>query len=377
MPGRFRRFSGDVLRWYRVVTAPGPGIATRDPADRQPAALDTAVHGDRLECVRRARRVVAAHLAVERADREAVGLQQADQDVLHEPATRARQRSSSSPRSRYDAPAAPGCARTTSTLPSASVPTRSRIKCRSRRLTRLRVTAGPTDFDTTKPTRPGPVSSRLLVALSTFGVTTCTTTSGPPARRPRRTACRKSAAALRRWLAESTRWPGLRQRGSCDPCGDARTGSRDRRGCASAGGSRAPCAGDGCSAGTYACSRAHLHDSCWDASTHRLARRKTSPVMQHNWHRSPARQTPLDNVRQSPGRVRSWTCGTGRTGFDLPTVRGSREHGQFSPQARRASAPASARTDDPDKPPSGISQRHAEGSSETCGEPVAPQVRGC
>lgn len=46
----------------------------------------------------------------------------------------------------------------------------------------------------------------------------------------------------------------LRQRGCCGPCGDGRTGSRDRRGCASGDGSRAPCDDDGCSAGTYACS---------------------------------------------------------------------------------------------------------------------------
>jgi hypothetical protein len=39
------------------------------------------------------------------------------------------------------------------------------------------------------------------------------------------------------------------------PCGDGRRGSRGRRGCACAAGSRASWPGDGCSAGTYACSR--------------------------------------------------------------------------------------------------------------------------
>jgi hypothetical protein len=69
---------------------------------------------------------------------------------------------------------------------------------------------------------------------------------------------------VRRRSGGSTCRPGaagraVRPRGSCGPCGGATTGSCDRRGCASSGGSRAPCAGGGCSAGTYACSRASLH----------------------------------------------------------------------------------------------------------------------
>jgi hypothetical protein len=62
------------------------------------------------------------------------------------------------------------------------------------------------------------------------------------------------------------RMPGregrLRPTGSCGPCGDARTGSRVRRGYACEGGIRGPCAGDGCSAGTYACSRVSLSMIC-------------------------------------------------------------------------------------------------------------------
>jgi hypothetical protein len=50
----------------------------------------------------------------------------------------------------------------------------------------------------------------------------------------------------------------VRRPGSCGPCGDGSTGWRDRHGSACAGGSRAPCDGDGCSAGTYACSRLFL-----------------------------------------------------------------------------------------------------------------------
>jgi hypothetical protein len=249
------------LAWNRVITTRSPGVAPCEPAGGVPRASQTAVHRHRLERVRRARRVVATDLPVERTDREPVCLEETDQEVLHEPTTRLRQRSSSSPRSRYVAPAAAGRARTTTTSPAASRSTRARIRWRRRRFTRLRVTAGPTARDTTKPTRPGSTRSSPLVALSTFVAIQCTTTSGPPARRPRRTARWNSAAELRRWLAESTPWPGLRQRGSCDPCDGEPTGSRDRRGCASAGGSRAPCAGGGCSAGTCACSRAHLQNA--------------------------------------------------------------------------------------------------------------------
>ena len=53
---------------------------------------------------------------------------------------------------------------------------------------------------------------------------------------------------------------GLRPPGSCGPCGGARTRSHGRRGCACAGGNRAPCDGGGCSAGTYACSRGDLRN---------------------------------------------------------------------------------------------------------------------
>lgn len=59
----------------------------------------------------------------------------------------------------------------------------------------------------------------------------------------------------------------VRPRVPCDPCGDATRGWRGRRGCACAGGTRAPCGDDGCSAGTYACSRASLSVGCSGLST--------------------------------------------------------------------------------------------------------------
>src|SRR4051812_38663279 len=73
---------GGVLR-HRVVAAGRPGVAAAEPAHRQPAPAEAAVLGDGLEGVGRAARVVAADLAVERADQRPVGTQQPDQDVLH------------------------------------------------------------------------------------------------------------------------------------------------------------------------------------------------------------------------------------------------------------------------------------------------------
>jgi hypothetical protein len=154
------------------------------------------------------------------------------------------------------------------------------------------------------------------------------------------------AEILRPWSGGCSRTAhrsaGLRQRGCCGPCGDGRTGSRDPHGCASAGGTRAPCDGDGCSAGTYACSRISPRAACWNVTrdlsrpgrTTQDAARKPAAhsglCSWHNWHRLPAQQTPPE--------VRSWTCGTGRTGFDLPTVRGACSQGQF------VSLPRAART---------------------------------
>lgn len=89
--------------------------------------------------------------------------------------------------------AADGRARTTTREPSGTSANRSRIRCRSRRLTRLRTTAGPTPFDTTKPTEVTPP----------VPVTTWVTREGPPALRPRRTVVLKSRPSLMRWARPS------------------------------------------------------------------------------------------------------------------------------------------------------------------------------
>ena len=55
----------------------------------------------------------------------------------------------------------------------------------------------------------------------------------------------------------------------------------------------------------------------------RTTERRQSRNLLNNWHRPSAREPP-------EWVTRSWTCGTGRTGLDLPTVRATSTHGQFA-----------------------------------------------
>ena len=86
-----------------------------------------------------------------------------------------------------------GSARTTTRLPSGSLSIRSRIRCRSWRLTRLRSTADPTALLTTKPTDVGPPVPG----------TTCVTRVGCTPLAPRRIVCRKSSPLRMRWTRAS------------------------------------------------------------------------------------------------------------------------------------------------------------------------------
>ena len=102
----------------------------------------------------------------------------------------------------------------------------------------------------------------------------------------------------------------------CGPCGAGSTGSSVRRGSACADGSRAPCDGDGCSAGTYACSRLFLRrvrgmstplrGQCW-AQVRQL--RPAPPTHAAAWWR-------IVDVRHPS----TWS--------DRPTVRGGERGGQ-------------------------------------------------
>jgi hypothetical protein len=173
----------------------------------------------------------------------------------------------------------------TQRLPSASLQMRAPIRCRSRRLTRFRVTAGPTLRPTTKPIRVGvepevPTADdsgssigRSVLDRRSGGRQTWATTVRCPARRPALTASRNSRDRRRRrgWgntssstgqRQRSRSRPALKQPAGYGPCADERPGSPGRPGCASGDGSRASCGDAGCSAGTYACSREGSQVGC-------------------------------------------------------------------------------------------------------------------
>src|SRR4051794_17205864 len=103
-----------------------------------------------------------------------------------------------------------------------------------------------------------------------------------------------------------------------------------------------------------------------DLSSNRLARRRTPPVGQQL--APPARaENPPGTASHQAGRGRSWTCGTGRTGFDLATVRGSRPQGQFDDVRRRGTTNRRS-----SRVSGGKSGRHAE----AWGEPVENRLPG-
>ncbi len=139
-------------------------------------------------------------------------------------------------------------ARTTSRH-GASRPTRSRIRCRRRRFTRLRVTAPPTELPTAKPTRAADWSTRG---------TWCTTRVEEPRRSPRRPRAGSHPSVEGDGLPAARKGVDAQAASGYGPCGGGRTGSTDRRGCASAGGTRASWHAYGCSVGTYAYSRDNL-----------------------------------------------------------------------------------------------------------------------
>ena len=178
----------------------------------------------------------------------------------------------------------------------------------------------------------------------------------------------------------------VRRPGGCGPCGGATPEWRGRRGCASADGNRASCDGDGCSAGTYACSR-----DC-SPGVGGVTRPVLGPglgdigrggLRPFGWHRPPAANNRSPLMRAGPGRC-PWTCGTGRHRFDRLTVRGAPDKGQTGRCTRAKLAK--------NRPPShdgGACRRcHAVTifanrscpvrrlPRMTCGQPLAPQVRG-
>lgn len=177
-----------------------------------------SLHG--LQSIGRTRGVVAAHLAVQRTDGETVALEQPDQhgldrrepshrrDVRHRAPARTSAASRCSARVALSADCAAGRARTTTRDPRGNLSTRSRIRWRSWRLTRLRSTAEPTALLTTKPTDVCPPvrGTRAPVTPERRGsgpITRCVTRVGWVPLAPRRIVCRKSSPLRMRWLRAS------------------------------------------------------------------------------------------------------------------------------------------------------------------------------
>ena len=186
-----------------------------------------------------------ADLPVQRGDELAPGSDEPEHRILQHVAlvNARRQADSRSPASLSGSDEEGGRARTTTS--AANGAGRPAARCRRRRFTRLRVTAFPMAFDTTKPTRVSSDGFRLLTA-------TWTTTLGVPARTPCRKVAVKSVERRNRRDRGST--AGIRRTVPCDPCDDGRSGWRDRRGYACGSGNRACGCDDGCSAGRCACS---------------------------------------------------------------------------------------------------------------------------
>ena len=183
-------------------------MAARQPPDRQGGSAESAVHRDCFLGVRTARRVeptagrqCRAQVPTVRDDRprQHPGSQPSWLGHRRRRGDRAavRAASRSRPNVSNDAAADGGRARTTRMVPSGRSASRGRTRCRRRRRTRLRVTALPTDLDTTKP-------ARAVEACAGSSIRRWTTTELRPALRPPRTAAAKSALRLSRCAAAST-----------------------------------------------------------------------------------------------------------------------------------------------------------------------------
>lgn len=121
----------------------------------------------------------------------------------------------------------------------------------------------------------------------------------------------------------------LRRTARRDPCGVGRRGWRDRRGCAYAGGTRGSWPGDGCWAGTYACSRL--------ISLHQRGTGRTSGA---RWARLPSKARVRRLTTNSATSIDDSDVGS-RAGErnrrpDCPTVREWMNTGQTGPSGHHA-----------------------------------------
>ena len=176
-----------------VNAASRPRMTAQNAPRGQPGTAHRAVRLHGLECVGRARRVIATYLPVQRADGDPVRAQQRHEEGLHQAPARRSAASRSASRATAGASPAGGSARTTTRHPAGSRSMRDRIRWRSRRFTRLRTTADPTPRLTTNPT------SGSLARFASGS--RCTTRCIRPALEPWRTVIEKSSLLRMRWTA--------------------------------------------------------------------------------------------------------------------------------------------------------------------------------
>jgi hypothetical protein len=286
MHGRGRLTRGATSGRDRVQPTGRPGMASEQPSYGEDATSHRAMGLHCLQRVRRARRVVATHIPVQRTDHRPIGLEQADENVLHRAANaRARHRSRSPARVALDAPPAGRSARITTRHDAGSDRSRSRIRCRSWRRVRLRATAPPTARPTISPTRG------VSPDASAGAARACTTNVEQPALRPDRTTVVNSSLDRMRTAAGSTAETSARLRppGAGDPFAAGSTALHGPLAYACADGNRASCADAGCWAETYACSlgTAPDQDRCargWPPRRHvtRWRRLDTQARAQHS-----------------------------------------------------------------------------------------------
>jgi len=156
--------------WHVIHSACRPRVATQNTPGSEHGSANHAVLLDRLESVAGAGRVVPADISIKWRDHGAVSAKENYRAVArekqqkrgcprhchclgHRPALRSSPLKISLCRLVHETPGDPGSARIIRSVPVGRESTTSCPIARSRRVTRLRVTALPTLFDTMKPTR--------------------------------------------------------------------------------------------------------------------------------------------------------------------------------------------------------------------------------
>ena len=169
IPGRLTRAEqsapsvGPPAVRYRVVAAGMERMATTDPLRWRATAADDAEPADRFRGIFRARRLVTADrpwvgtyqfLVNRRSGRAPRPMALPSRSIIHRPCLQSRP---PSPPDQGGAHLVPRLLPIIDVVVSSLQRTRSSA-CRNRRLIRLRLTALPTPFDTTSPSRGGPGS---------------------------------------------------------------------------------------------------------------------------------------------------------------------------------------------------------------------------